>query len=46
MSAIMATRAAGMLRNATETPIAHIAKIAAIEYKTKIHLISFIENPP
>lgn len=37
MDRIMPT---GLLR-ATETPIVHIAKTAAIEYRTKIHLISF-----
>lgn len=34
------------LLSATETPIEHMANTAAIEYRTKIHLISFNQNPP
>ncbi len=43
---MIATKAPKMLRSPTATPIAHIDKIAAIEYRTKIHFISFTENPP
>ncbi len=35
-----------MLLRPTATPIPHMAKTAEIEKNTKIHFISFNENPP
>ena len=43
---MMAKIAPGMLRAATETPIAHMDTIAAIEKKTNTHLMFFKKIPP